>query len=331
MLLRNEDVARLLNIGSITLRNATALAPMAGLGDVPFRTLAWRMGAGYMVSEMLSSKAALWETGKSRLRRKPVPGAKPVAVQIAGTDPEDMAEAAKRHVDDGVEVIDINFGCPAKKVCRKSAGSALLADLGLIGRIVDEVVRASTVPVTVKTRTGLVPGDGLGVEAGRIAAANGAQMIVMHGRSRACKFNGRADYGAVRQLKGLVDVPVMVNGDIDTVDQARAALLASSADGVMIGRGAIGQPWIFAALTGAAMPDVAEKWRLIQEHVGMMHDFYGAETGVRIARKHVIAYMQRLQCAELTPSFLKLKTTAQQVQWLNKLAAAQIANQRCAA
>jgi tRNA-dihydrouridine synthase B len=304
---------------------------MAGLSDVPFRTLAWRMGAGYMVSEMLSSKPELWETGKSRLRRVPVPGVLPVAVQIAGTDPNVMAEAAKRHVDDGVEVIDINFGCPAKKVCRKSAGSALLADLDLIGRIVAEVVRVSSVPVTVKTRVGLVPGDGLGIEAGRIAAASGAQMVVMHGRSRACKFNGSADYSAVRQLKDLLDVPVMVNGDIDTVAQARTALAASGADGVMIGRGAIGQPWIFAALTGAAMPDVAERWRLIEEHVRMMHEFYGAETGVRIARKHVIAYMQRLNCEALTPSFLKLTETDQQLQWLARHASDQTAKARYAA
>ena len=289
---------------------------MAGLSDVPFRSLVWRMGAGYMVSEMVSSKAELRETGKSRLRRVPVPGAFPVAVQIAGTDPKVMADAARRHVDDGVQVIDINFGCPAKKVCRKSAGSALLADLDLLGRIVAGVVAAVEVPVTIKTRAGLVVGDRLGVQAGRIAAECGAQLIVMHGRSRACRFNGHADYAAVRQLKQTVDVPVLVNGDIDSVEQANTALTATGADGVMIGRGAIGQPWIFAALTGAKIPQRAEQWRLVQEHVAMMHDFYGAQDAVRIARKHVIAYLQRLQCGNYSPHFLRLGDAQQQLDWL---------------
>lgn len=320
-----------MKIGSLNLRNPVALAPMAGLSDVPFRSIAWRMGVGYMVSEMVSSKAELWETGKSRLRRVPVPGAFPVAVQIAGTQPKVMAEAARRHVDDGVQVIDINFGCPAKKVCRKSAGSALLADLALIGRIVAEVVAAVAVPVTVKTRAGLVPGDGLGVEAGRIAAECGAALVVMHGRSRACRFNGSADYAPVRRLKQVVDVPVLVNGDIDSASQAHAALAASGADGVMIGRGAIGQPWIFAALTGAQTPTRAQRWRLISEHVAMMHDFYGVTDGVRIARKHVIAYLQRLQWAQRAPQFLQLDDAQQQLDWIACLAEVDVAGGQQAA
>ena len=320
-----------MNLGPHTLRNTVALAPMAGLSDVPFRTLAWRMGAGYMVSEMVSSKAQLWETGKSRLRRVPVPGVNPVAVQIAGTDPVDMAQAARRHVDEGVQVIDINFGCPAKKVCRKLAGSALLADLDLVARIVHEVAQAVDVPVTVKTRTGLVAGDDLGVAAGCIAAANGAAMIVMHGRSRACRFNGHAEYAAVRRLKARVDVPVLVNGDIGSARDARAALAATAADGVMIGRSALGQPWLFAELTGAAVPDRVHKWRLVSEHVAMMHDFYGAQSGARIARKHVAAYLQRLDCAQLMPQFVTLDGAAQQLTWLDRQAAQDLQNKQRAA
>ncbi len=294
---------------------------MAGLSDVPFRTLAWRFGAGYLVSEMVSSKAELWETGKSRLRRVPVPGADPVAVQIAGTEPAIMADAARRHVDDGVQIIDINFGCPAKKVCKKAAGSALLGDTALIGRIVEAVASAVEVPVTAKMRTGLVPGDGLGVLAGQAAVAAGAQALVMHGRSRLCKFNGHARYEAVRQLCERVSVPVLVNGDIATAGEAHAALQASGADGVMIGRGAIGQPWLFAELTGAEPLNETQKWQTVIEHVGMMHEFYGEQAGVRIARKHVLAYANHLECSGDSRDFLGLTTANAQLAWLASLSA----------
>lgn len=308
-----------MNIGSIKLPNTFALAPMAGLSDVPFRTIAWQLGRPYLVSEMVSSKAELWETGKSRLRRVPVPGATPVAVQIAGTDPNVMAEAARRHVDDGVQIIDINFGCPAKKVCRKSAGSALLENLDLVARIVDAVARAVPVPVTVKTRTGLTPADDRGVQAGCIAAANGAQMIVMHGRSRACKFGGHATYAPVRVLKALVNVPVFVNGDITSAATARSALALSGADGVMIGRGAIGQPWLFAELVGERMPDKAQKWQIILQHVSLMHDFYGELGGLRVARKHVLAYLHHLGLAPLAKKFMLLDSAAGQLHWLAQI------------
>ena len=281
---------------------------MAGLTDVPFRTLAWRYGAGYMVSEMVSDKPELWETGKSRLRRVPVPGVTPVAVQIAGTDPKAMSDAARRHVDDGVDVIDINFGCPAKKVCKKFAGSALLADLKLFGDIVESVVNAVSVPVTVKTRTGLEPGDGIGIEAGLIAERSGAQMIVMHARSRACRFVGSVQYEAVFALKQAVAVPVLVNGDIRSAEDAASVLKLTGADGVMIGRGAFGQPWIFQSLLAGTIPQLEERWSVVLEHVELMHEFYGETAGARIARKHIEAYGQtlgfdprpgmRLECAQ---------------------------------
>jgi tRNA-dihydrouridine synthase B len=302
---------------------------MAGLSDVPFRTLAWRMGVGYMVSEMVSSKPELWETGKSRLRRVPVAGARPVAVQLAGTEPAVMAKAARRHVDDGVQIIDINFGCPAKKVCRKAAGSALLGDLDLLARIVDGVANAVDVPVTVKTRTGLVPGDNLGVQAALKAAANGAQMIVMHGRSRACKFKGAVDYTPVRRLVdelGGAGVPVLVNGDIHSRQDAQRALSQSGAAGVMVGRAAIGQPWLFAELSGKPVPGQAERWQLILQHVQSMHEFYGAQAAVGIVRKHVMAYLQHMGYPQVTPQFMQLRCAASQVAWLQHLAGADLGN-----
>ena len=312
-----------IRIGALALRNSVALAPMAGLSDVPFRTMAWRMGVGYMVSEMVSSKPELWETGKSRLRRVPVPGADPVAVQIAGTEPLVMAEAARRHVGEGVQVIDINFGCPAKKVCRKAAGSALLGDLDLLARIVDTVANAVDVPVTVKTRTGLQPGDDRGVAAGLIAAANGAQLIVMHGRSRACRFKGAVDYTPVQKLVADLPsadrVPVLVNGDIDGVQAAHSALERSGADGVMIGRAALGQPWLFAELTGGLMPARAERWQLVLEHVALMHDFYGEHAAVGIVRKHVSAYLEHFGLTRFAPQFMQLRSAGEQLQWLRVL------------
>ena len=285
-----------IQIGPHTLKSNAALAPMAGLTDVPFRTLAWRYGAAYMVSEMVSDKVELWESGKSRLRRIPVPGVTPVAVQIAGTEPKVMADAARRHVDDGVDVIDINFGCPAKKVCKKSAGSALLSDLGLLGDIVQAVAAAVSVPVTVKTRTGLGRDDYAGVDAGRIAESAGAALIVMHARSRACRFVGDVDYNKVRELTSAVAITVLVNGDIWTPSDVRKALSATGADGVMVGRAALGQPWLFQELRGGGLPGLAERWDVVLEHVSLLHSFYGERAGVRIARKHIEAYGRTLGC-----------------------------------
>jgi tRNA-dihydrouridine synthase B len=286
-----------MRIGPIALRNNFALAPMAGLTDVPFRTLAWRMGAGYMVSEMVSSKAELWETGKSRHRRVPVPGVQPVAIQIAGSDPQTLAESARRHADDGVDVIDINFGCPAKKVCRKAAGSALLSDIALIGQIVERVAKAVDIPVTIKTRLGLTPNDNAGLEAACVAQSAGAQLVVIHGRSRACHFRGDARYERVRVIKERLSIPVLVNGDIDSGPAAERALSVSLADGVMIGRGAVGKPWLFRELLGLRPLGEMEKWHLIEEHAVRTHEFYGESVGVRIMRKHLKAYFATMGVA----------------------------------
>ena len=298
------------------LRNRVALAPMAGMTDVPFRTLAWRFGAGHMVSEMVTSKPELWDTGKSRARRVLIPHVQPQAVQIAGNDPSVMAESARRLVDDGVEWVDINFGCPAKKVCRKAAGSALLADIDQISRIVAAVASAVDVPVSVKTRIGLTLDDNAGTQAAVAAQEAGAQLIVMHGRSRACRFKGHACPERLHQARSRLRVPLLANGDIVDLASAEHALRRSGADGVMLGRGAMGQPWIFAKLLGHSLPSAEDRLDLIREHLDAMHAFYGEEAGVRIARKHMQAYLQRWGTPELIADFMALSNAQQQHAWL---------------
>ena len=308
-----------IQLGSFQLKSVYALAPMAGATDVPFRALAWRYGAGYMVSEMVSDKAELWETGKSRLRRVPVPGVVPNAVQIAGTAPAQLADAARRHVDAGAQVIDLNFGCPVKKVLKKNAGSALLADLKLVEAIIGAVRSAVSVPITVKTRTGLEPGDGRGLEAARIAEGEGASMVIMHARSRHCRFRGAVDYEAVRPVAEALSIPVLVNGDVHDAASARRAISLSCASGVMIGRAALGRPWLFRELNQLDAPTRMEKWRVIIEHVGDMHDFYGEKTGVRIARKHVQAYLEEMDCSSHVASFMRLAEAEAQLDRLRAL------------
>ena len=302
-------------LGGVTLRNRVALAPMAGLTDVPFRTLAWRYGAGHMVSEMVTSKAELWDTGKSKARRVLIPGVQPQAVQIAGYDPAVMAESARRLVDEGVELIDINFGCPAKKVCRKAAGSALLGNIDLIQRIVEGVAKAVSVPVTIKTRTGLTLEDSAGAQAALAAQNAGAQMVVMHARSKACRFNGTAQPSRVSEIQRVLEIPVLVNGDIGDRNTADQSMAASGAAGVMIGRRAIGQPWVFAQVLGLPEPSVQERLDLIAQHLIMLHDFYGTQPGARIARKHVQAYLRCWGAGHLLPSFMAIDGGAKQLRW----------------
>lgn len=302
--------------GHLTLRNSAALAPMAGMTDVPFRTLAWSYGAGHMVSEMVTAKPELWDTGKSRSRRVLIDGVTPQAVQIAGYDPRVMAESARRLVGEGVELVDINFGCPAKKVCRKAAGSALLNDIDQIQRIVGAVASAVDVPVSMKTRIGLTLDDSVGTEAAVAAQNAGAQLIVMHGRSRACRFKGDAQPHRLREARQHVHLPLLVNGDVIDAQSASRAMAASGADGVMIGRGAMGQPWIFAQLLGRPLPKAGERLDVIGRHLAMMHEFYGDEAGARIARKHMQAYLQRWGAGELTSSFMALTDGGAQNQWL---------------
>jgi tRNA-dihydrouridine synthase B len=284
----------MITIGPHRLTGRAFLAPMAGVTDLPFRRLCRRLGAALAAGEMLSADARLWDTRKSRLRRDHSGEPGPRVVQIAGGDPQMMADAARRNVDAGAEIIDINMGCPAKKVCNKDAGSALLRDESLVAAILEATVGAVDVPVTLKIRTGWHPEARNGVNVARIAEAAGIRALAVHGRTRACRFEGEAEYSTIAAIKRAVSIPVIANGDIDSAARAAQVLAETGADGVMIGRAAQGRPWIFreieAALAGEpapAEPDHAEVRDIMAAHLRDLYDFYGPEAGVRIARKHI--------------------------------------------
>lgn len=292
-------ISSLMRIGQYQLRNRLIAAPMAGITDRPFRTLCYEMGAGLTVSEMMSSNPEVWASDKSRLRMVHVdePGIR--TVQIAGSVPEEMAEAARINVDNGAQIIDINMGCPAKKVNRKLAGSALLQYPDLVKSILTAVVNAVDVPVTLKIRTGWDPANRNCVEIAQLAEECGIQALTIHGRTRACLFQGNAEYDSIRTVKQKVSIPVIANGDITSPHKARAVLDYTGADALMIGRAAQGRPWIFREIqhyldTGELLPPLplAEVKRLLCAHVRELHDFYGQAKGYRIARKHVAWYLQ---------------------------------------
>jgi tRNA-dihydrouridine synthase B len=289
-----------MRIGPYKLDNNLLLAPMAGVTDRPFRQLCRRLGAGLAVSEMISADASLWGTRKS-VRRLDHQGEEgPIAVQILGSDPAMMADAARANVEFGAQIIDINMGCPAKKVCRKAAGSALLADERLVAEILHAVVDAVAVPVTLKIRTGQ---DRNSINAPRIAAiaeAAGIQALSVHGRTRACRFAGEAEYETIRRIKQQIGIPVIANGDIDSPKKAREVLAMTGADGIMIGRAAQGSPWIFGQIshylrTGetAAEPTARQVMEILLEHLSQLYEFYGETMGTRIARKHIAWYSKR--------------------------------------
>ena len=286
-----------MQIGPHTLPNQLILAPMAGISDRPFRKLCRSLGAGMAVSEMISANALLWENRKTRQRINHDGEERPVAVQIAGADPEVLALAAQENVRSGADIIDINMGCPAKKVCNKQAGSALLANEELVKRILDKVVSAVDVPVTLKIRTGTDPENRNACRIARIAEDCGIQSLAIHGRTRKCAFRGEAEYETIRQVKSLLSIPVIANGDIDAPEKAAHVLSASGADGLMIGRTARGNPWIFRQInhyleTGKLLPppDVSEVREVLLDHLQEIYDFYGEYTGVRTARKHIAWY-----------------------------------------
>jgi tRNA-dihydrouridine synthase B len=321
----------LIKIGDHRLRNPVVLAPMAGITDLPFRRLVWRLGAGYVVSEMLASKPELWNTRKSRLRRRNEGGIRPHGVQIAGGDAEIVAYAAAVHVDKGADVIDINMGCPAKKVCRKAAGSALMRDEGLVARILRATVDAVAVPVTLKIRTGWAPDERNAVRIAQIAEDAGIAMISVHGRTRACRFEGNAEYKTVARVKRAVSVPVIANGDITSINKASEVVSVTGADGVMIGRGALGRPWlpghVARGLAGheTATPAIHERAAIMLEHVSSIHDFYGEQIGVRFARKHVKWYLQAIavDCGLELPcsKFNSIGSSREQLDFLEVFAA----------
>lgn len=268
---------------------------MAGVTDVPFRQLAWRLGAPYMVGEMTGSRPELKNTRKTLLRREAVQGSVH-AVQIAGTDAQWMADAVRDAIEGGAEIVDLNFGCPAKKVCRKAAGSALMAHPEQIIALTAAAVSAAKpagVPITVKTRTGPTPQQRNAPELARALEQTGISALVIHGRTRACKFVGSVEFDTVARVKAAVRLPVFANGDICNPEDARRALEQTGADGVMIGRAALGAPWlpawIIEELSGRSftLPDLSARLHWLREQLVATHKFYGEEQGVRIARKHV--------------------------------------------
>ncbi len=282
-----------MKIGPFELATPLALAPMAGVTDLPFRRLCRRMGAGVAASEMVTSDVRLWNTSKSRLRLDHRGELEPRVVQIAGYDPAMMADAARQNVERGAQIIDINFGCPAKKVCSRAAGSALMRDENLVREILAAVVAAAAVPVTLKMRTGWDHENRNAVAIARIAEGEGVAALAVHGRTRADFFNGDAEYETVAAVKRAVRLPVFVNGDIDCAAKALKALEQSGADGVMIGRAAQGRPWIFremrAGFAGTEVPpaSLAEVRAIMLSHLEALYSFYGEAKGVRVARKHL--------------------------------------------
>lgn len=295
-------------IGPHTLPNNLILSPMAGITDRPFRSLCRRLGAGLAVSEMTASDPVLRDHPRTRLRRDLAGEPRPRSVQIVGTDPQQMAEAARFNVEQGADIIDINMGCPAKKVCKVAAGSALLRDEPLVESIVRAVVESVPVPVTLKIRTGWDRANRNAVRIARIAEDHGIQMLAVHGRTRACGYKGEAEFDTIAAVKSEVAIPVMANGDITTPEKARWVLQHTGADGLLIGRGAQGRPWIFQQIehflqhgTQLAEPSVFELRSLVLDHVREMHDFYGEPMGVRIARKHIGWYFSQAPKRLLVP------------------------------
>jgi len=290
-----------MQLGAHLLRNALFAAPMAGVTDRPFRMLARRYGAGLAISEMVTSRPELRGSRKTRLRLDHAGEPGPVSVQIAGAEPALMADAARHNVDRGAQIIDINMGCPAKKVCNVYAGSALLENEALVARILEAVIAAVDVPVTLKIRTGPAPERRNAVRIARIAEDCGVQLLAIHGRTRACGFSGHAEYDTIAEVKASVRLPVIANGDIETPAAARAVLERTGADGLMIGRAAFGRPWIFREIehflaTGETLapPSPAEIEAVVREHLEGLYALYGEEQGLRVARKHLGWYTKAL-------------------------------------
>ncbi len=283
-----------MRIGAHALRNGLFVAPMAGITDRPFRRLARRFGAALAVSEMVSARPELRASRTTRLRLDHAGEIGPISVQIAGADPQMLAEAARLNVDGGAEIIDINMGCPAKKVCNVAAGSALLSDESLVARILEAVVAAVEVPVTLKIRTGPAPESRNALRIARIAESAGIQALAIHGRTRACAFGGNAEYDTIAEVKSRLRIPVIANGDIRTPEDAKRVLEATGADAVMVGRAAQGRPGLFREIahylaTGErlAPPPAREMGAVLAEHLEGLYSLYGAEHGVRVARKHI--------------------------------------------
>lgn len=290
-----------MQIGAYQLKNKLIVAPMAGVTDRPFRQLCKKMGAGMAVSEMVTSNSLLWGSQKTKRRANHDGEVSPISVQIAGADPEMLAAAARYNVEHGAQIIDINMGCPAKKICNVMAGSALMKNEKLVETILSSVVNAVKIPVTLKIRTGWDQQNKNALTVAKIAENSGIQVLAIHGRTRACAYRGNAEYDTIAAVKASVNIPVIANGDISTPEKARQVLEYTQADALMIGRAAQGRPWIFREIdhylnTGTYLPPpkVSEIHHVLMQHLYDLYDFYGEYAGVRIARKHIAWYTKGL-------------------------------------
>ena len=310
-----------MQIGPYKLRNNLVVAPMAGVTDRPFRMLCKKLGAGYAVSEMVTSNSLLYGSAKTLRRANHEGEVEPISVQIAGADPKMLAEAAKYNVDHGAQIIDINMGCPAKKICNVMAGSALLKDEPLVSQILKAVVGAVDVPVTLKIRTGWDKQNRNAVAVAKMAEDIGVQALAIHGRTRACAYMGDAEYDTIAEVKQAINIPLIANGDITTPEKAKFVLDYTGADGVMIGRAAQGRPWIFREIehylaTGEHMPapEVEEIRSVMLEHLHDLYAFYGDLTGMRVARKHISWYTKGLKdSANFRHAMNQLQTSEEQL------------------
>jgi len=296
------SIGTILQIGPYQLRNNLVVAPMAGVTDRPFRMLCKKLGAGLAVSEMVTSNSLLYGSEKTLRRANHEGEVEPISVQIAGADPKMMAEAAIHNVKHGAQIIDINMGCPAKKICNVMAGSALLRDEPLVSQILKAVVKAVDVPVTLKIRTGWDKQNRNAIAVAKMAQDIGVQALAMHGRTRACMYTGDAEYDTIAAVREVLEIPLIANGDITTPEKAKYVLDYTGADAVMIGRAAQGRPWIFREIehylqTGEHMPapEVEEIRSVMLEHLHDLYEFYGELTGMRVARKHISWYTKGLK------------------------------------
>ena len=321
-----ETALACLEIGPYKIQSPFVLAPMAGITDAPFRRLCRRFGAGMTTSQMTTADISLWKTAKSRRRLDLDMDATPRVVQIAGSDPQQLALAARLCVDRGAQIIDINMGCPAKKVCKQLAGSALLKDPHLVERILVAVVAAVNVPVTLKIRTGWNPENRNGPDIAKIAENSGVQALAVHGRTRACRYTGTAEYDTIARITSLVDIPVIANGDIGDCEKSLEVLRLSSANAVMIGRSARGRPWIFRELnyfyqTGQLISPLekTEVRDIMLDHLNDLYQFYGDSTGVRVARKHLTWYCAGIKNAEnFRSQVVRVENASEQIRLTRK-------------
>ncbi len=319
-------------IGPYPIEHPVMLAPMAGVTDRPFRQLCRKLGASYAVSEMLSCDLSLLKTAKTQFRMDHTGEPGPIAVQIAGSDPEQMAAATQVNVQNGAQIIDINMGCPQKKVAKKKCGSALMADPALIKDIVQAVVSSTDIPVTLKTRLGINSDQQNIMEIAEIAASSGIQALFIHGRTKQQKYQGLADYKLIAQVKQHISIPVVANGDINSAQKAQEVIDQTQCDGIMIGRAAQGNPWIFNQIkqflaNGELVPDPHQNeiLKVMFQHISNLHDFYGPDRGYRMARKHIKWFLAGTDLDHMARRLMKIDQAEEQLLFINQNILAQVA------